>query len=117
MAICTDVVLKTFEPGHVFYINFLTNITIICDCWGMSMPALVPDIGVMASSDIVAIEKASLDAVKTENLIKDGLPQGLELGDKGHLFERIHGKDPFVQLEELKKLGLGSDEYFIEEVK
>lgn len=117
MAICTDTVLKTFKPGHVFYINFLNNITIICDCWGMSMPALVPDIGVMASNDIVAIERACLDAIKTENLIKDGLPQGLELGSEGHLFERIHGKNPFIQLAELEKKGLGTQEYFIEEVK
>ncbi len=117
MAICTDEVLKTFEPGHVYYINFLTNITIICDCWGMSTPALVPDIGVMASNDIVAIERACLDAIKTENLISDGLPQGMELGGKGHLFERIHGKDPFVQLEELEKRGLGTQEYVIDEVE
>ncbi len=117
MAICTDTVLKTFKPGHVFYINFLTNITIICDCWGMSMPSLVPDIGVMASSDIVAIERACLDAIKTEDLIKDGLPQGFELGDKGHLFERIHYKDPFVQLAELERFGLGTQDYTIEEVE
>lgn len=117
MAICTEAVLKTFKPGHVFYINFLTNMTIICDCWGMSMPALVPDVGVMASNDIVAIERASLDAIKTENVIKDGLPQGFELGTKGHLFERIHGKDPFIQLAELEKLSLGTQEYTIEEVE
>jgi hypothetical protein len=117
MAICTDEVLKTFEPGHVYYINFLTNITIICDCWGMSTPALVPDIGIMASSDIVAIETACLGAIKTENLISDGLPQGMELGGKGHLFERIHGKDPYIQLSELEKRGLGMQEYVIEEVE
>ncbi|MDN5276179.1 MAG: uncharacterized protein PWR01_144 [Clostridiales bacterium] len=116
MALCTDVVLKTFEPGHVFYINFLTNITILCDCWGLTTPSLVPDIGVFASQDIVAIERASLDAIKVEDLIPSGLPQGMELGTHGHLFERIHRKDPFVQLRELEKRGLGTQEYYIEEV-
>lgn len=116
MAICTDTVLKTFNPGNVFYINFLTNITALCDCWGMSNPAVVPDIGVMASYDIVAVERACIDSIKTENLISDGIPLGLELKSKGHLFERIHGKSPYIQLEELERLGLGSQEYKIEEI-
>jgi uncharacterized Fe-S center protein len=113
MALATKTVVDTFEPGHVFYINFLTNITVVCDCWGMSTPSLVPDIGVMASSDLVAVERACLDAVKVENLIMDGIPQGLPLGETGHLFERIHGKNPFVQLDQLEKLGLGTQEYEI----
>lgn len=117
MAICTDEVLKTFEPGHVFYINFLTNITALCDCWGLTTPALVPDIGIMASADIVSIERACIDAIKVENLISDGIPTGFELGNEGHLFQRLHGKDPFIQLEQLEKRGLGTQEYTIEEVE
>lgn len=116
MAICTDEVLKTFKPGHVFYINFLTNITALCDCWGLSTPALVPDIGIMASQDIVAIERACLDAIKVENLLEAGVPQGMKLGETGHLFQRLHGKNPFVQLRELEKRNLGTQEYKIEEV-
>lgn len=116
MAICTDTVLQTFKPGHVFYINFLINITALCDCWGLSTPSLVPDIGVMASQDIVAIEKACLDAIKMENLLPSGLPKGYVLGDSGHLFERLHGKNPFVQLKELEKRGLGTMEYKITEI-
>jgi uncharacterized Fe-S center protein len=116
MAICTDTVLRTFQPGHVFYINFLTNITVLCDCWGFTTPSMVPDIGVMAATDIVAIERASLDAIKVEDLIPEGLPQGMELGEKGHLFERIHGKDPYIQLAELEKRGLGTQDYVLEEI-
>lgn len=116
MAICTEEVLKSFKPGHVFYINFLLSITALCDCWGLTTPSLVPDIGVMASQDIVAIEKACLDAIKLENLIPSGLPKGHVLGDHGHLFERLHGKNPFVQLNELEKRGLGSMEYKIKEI-
>lgn len=117
MAVCTKTVLETFAPGSVFYINFLTNITAICDCWGISTPPLVPDIGVMAGTDIVAIERASLDAIKTENLIPSGAQQGVALGETGHLFERIHGKNPYIQLDELVKVGLGTQEYVIDEVK
>lgn len=116
MAVCTEEVLKIFKPDHVFYINFLMNITALCDCWGLTTPALVPDIGVMASQDIVAIERACLDAIKAEDLIPAGVPQGLELGAHGHLFERLHGKNPFVQLMELEKRNLGTQNYKIEEV-
>jgi hypothetical protein len=117
MALCTEEVLKTFEPGRVFYINFLTNITALCDCWGFTLPSLVPDIGIMGSTDIVAIERACIDAIKVEDLIPAGVPQGIELGTDGHLFERLHGKNPFVQLRELEKRGLGTQEYEIEEVR
>lgn len=117
MALCTKTVLDTFAPGSVFYINFLTNITAVCDCWGISTPAVVPDIGVMASSDIVAVERASLDAIKAENLLSSGVPQGVPLGETGHLFERIHGKNPYIQLGELERIGLGTQAYEIEEVR
>lgn len=117
MAICTNEVLKVFNPSNVFYINFLVNITILCDCWGFTTPPLVPDIGIMYSKDIVAIEKASLDAIKTENLILSGVPKGHELGNKGHLFERLHYKNPFIQVNELEKQGLGSQQYETEEIR
>jgi len=116
MAICTKEVLKGFSPDSVFYINFLTQITAICDCWGLTTPSLVPDIGIMASTDIVAIERASLDAIKTEDLIPQGVPQGQELKKEGHLFERLHGKNPYIQLDELEKQGLGNQVYKLEEV-
>lgn len=117
MAICTEEVLKIFKPGHVFYINFLLSITAICDCWGFTTPSLVPDIGVMASKDIVAIEKACLDAIKFENLILSGIPEGHKLGNEGHLFERLHGRNPFIQLTELEKRGLGTLNYELIEIK
>ncbi|HBN82936.1 MAG TPA: 4Fe-4S ferredoxin [Clostridiales bacterium] len=116
MALCTAEVLKGFKPDHVFYINFLMDITALCDCWGMTTPSLVPDIGIMASKDIVAIERASLDAIKFEDLLISGVPYGMELGDHGHLFERLHGKNPFVQLDELEARGLGTQQYTIKEI-
>jgi uncharacterized Fe-S center protein len=117
MAICTKTVLDTFEPGNVYYINVLTAITAICDCWGLTTPSLVPDIGIMASDDIVAIERASLDAIKIEDLIPVGVPQGWELTGEGHLFRQLHGKDPYVQLDALEKVGLGSQNYELITVK
>ena len=116
MALCTEVVLKTFKPGSVLYINFLTNIAYICDCWGFSFPALVPDVGIMMSEDIVAIETASLRAIKTKNFIEGTLPKGRKLLQGKHLLEKIHRKDPFTQVNALERRGLGSKKYRLVEV-
>ena len=75
------------------------------------------DIGIMMSDDIVAVERASIDAIKVERLIPEGVPQGLKLTGEGHLFERLHGKNPYVQLEKLVEMGLGSQEYELQIVK
>ncbi len=117
MAICTKTVLDSFEPGNVYYINVLTAITALCDCWGMTTPSLVPDIGIMASDDIVAIERASIDAIKMEDLIPAGIPRNLELSGEGHLFEQLHGKNPYIQLDALEKVGLGTQEYELKKIK
>jgi len=117
MAISTNEILKTFDKGSVYYINILLNITMLCACWGFSTPSIVPDIGIMASDDIVAIEKASLDAIKVENLIPGSLLVGRELSEGNHLFEKIWGKDPYSQIYELEKIGLGNSDYIIEKVE
>ncbi|MBL8027665.1 MAG: DUF362 domain-containing protein [Fibrobacteres bacterium] len=118
MALVTAKFLKRFAPENLLFINILTNITIYCDCWNMSTASLVPDIGIVGGSDIVAVETASLDLVKTENLIKQGLPKGRDLLNiKGHLFEKIHGKDPYVMVKELQKCYGGSSSYEMKEVK
>lgn len=116
MAICTKAVLDTFEPGNTYFINFLTQITAVCDCWGMTTPSLVPDIGIMASDDIVAIETATLDAIKVEDLLLNGVPGGKRLEGEGHLFQLLHGKDPYIQIKELEKIGLGTMTYDIQEI-
>ncbi|MEG1516110.1 MAG: DUF362 domain-containing protein [Clostridia bacterium] len=117
MALCTKTVLDTFAPGNTYFINVLTQITALCDCWGMTTPSLVPDIGIMASDDIVAIERASVDAIKFEDLIPVGVPEGFDLGDHGHLFERLHGKNPYIQLDKLEEQGLGTQDYTLKPIK
>lgn len=104
-------VTGAFDPQDLFHINVLTQITIFCDCWGMTTPALVPDIGIMASRDIVAVDHASLDAIQTKNLIPGSLTPPYKLGKSGHLFERIHSKDPYAQVRAMKRLGMGSTAY------
>ncbi|MBN1808765.1 MAG: DUF362 domain-containing protein [Planctomycetes bacterium] len=117
MALATTKVLETFQDKNVLYINFLVDVTIFCDCWGMTTPAIVPDIGILAGRDIVAVEQASLDMIRMEDLIPGSLPEGTELGDTGHLFERIHRKDPYVVIDYLEELGNGTRDYVVTEVE
>jgi uncharacterized Fe-S center protein len=77
----------------------------------MTTPSLVPDIGLMSSWDLAAIEKASLDEIKYERLNSEGVPAGIVLGNEGHLFQRLHGKDPYAQIAFLGEYGLGGGDY------
>lgn len=118
MAHVNKACLDTFEPNRVLFINHNCTITPFCDCWGFTSPAIVPDVGIMASTDIVAVEQASIDAIKTENYIPDTLPHPLEIRDiPGHLLQKIHGKDPYLQCEEAEKLGLGTTRYELVEIE
>jgi uncharacterized Fe-S center protein len=113
LALCTKTVLDCFQPGSVFFMKLLINITAMCGCWGMTTPSPVPDIGLMSSWDLAAIESASLDEIKRERLNPEGVP----MGGKGRLLERLHGKDPYFQIKCLEEPGMGAKEYQFEMVK
>jgi hypothetical protein len=117
LALAAARVLDNFPAQNVLYINVLLNITLFCDCWSMTSPTVVPDIGIIAGRDIVAIEQASLDLVTVKDLIRKSLPPGWPLGAKGHLFERLHHKDPAVAVEHMEKLGRGTRQYRLTEVE
>ena len=116
LALVTKAVFDRIGKQNMLFLNVLMNITVFCDCWGMSTPSLVPDIGILASRDIAAIERASLDLIKTEDLLRNGLPEGRKLGKGKHLFEKIHGKDPYLITKLLEELELGSRDYTLETV-
>lgn len=118
LALVTAAFLKKFKSADLLFINVLTSITAYCDCWGMSTPALVPDVGILCSDDIVAVETASLDMIKADQVLPGSLPPGRRLLDTGgHLFERIHGKDPYVMVRYLEELYGGNRHYRLKEVK
>ncbi|MEI6210653.1 MAG: DUF362 domain-containing protein [bacterium] len=117
MALTTKTVLANFPAQNRIFINMLMNIAIFCDCWGMTTASLVPDVGILAGSDIVAVEQATLDLIRTENLIASALPANWQLGKTGHLFERVHGKDPHAVVEFLEELGMGKRQYTLREIE
>ena len=117
MALATRAVLNSFDPTRVLHINILTDITMLCDCWGLSTPSIVPDVGILAAHDIVAVEQATVDAIKTEDFIPGSLVANREFVKGRTLFEKIHGKDPLVQIRALERHGLGTRRYELADVK
>ncbi len=93
---------------RMYYFNFLINITPHCDCFTLSDNAIVEDIGVLASSDPVAIDKASFDLTKKARKTLNSDIQGEEGEPFGLLFEDV---DPLHQLVYGEKIGLGSLNY------
>ena len=85
---------------------------------GLSTPDLVPDIGILAGEDIAAVETATLDLIKTEDLLPKGLPKNRKLVDSGkHLFEKIHAKDPYLMVQCLEKIYPCTAKYNLIEIK
>ncbi len=112
LALASKAVLDTFDPERVFHINVALNITAICDCWGLSLASIRPDVGVLASKDPVAVDMATIDALDCEDIFPGSLPAEVTLSDgEGHLLERIWGKDPYFQVREAARLGAGSEKY------
>lgn len=98
-----------------FHINFLMDISPNCDCWGNNDVPVVPNIGIAASFDPVALDKACIDMVNAAPVMKGSI-----LDDKGH----CHNHEPFNKFEKIypgvrwesclkhgEELGMGTQDY------
>ena len=104
MADSAGSVIDYFE-GRVAYINVMANMSVDCDCCAKAEDPCMGDIGVLASLDPVAIDKACLDLVYASD-------------DKGkaHLIKRIESRNGILTTNSAAELGLGSLEYELIEV-
>ncbi len=86
---------------HIAYINVLRNMSVSCDCEGTAaMPVVTPNIGIVASLDILAADQASVDMV-----------YALKEEEHHDLVERIETRHGLRQLTYMKELGMGNDRY------
>lgn len=105
-----------------FHISFIMNVSPECDCWFCNDAAVVPDLGMAASFDPVALDQACADLV-----IKAPVLQTPNRLTDSHSHDEIEGHDKFhlmhpdtnwqAGLEHAEKIGLGSREYELVEVK
>lgn len=99
------------KQGKQLYVNFITQVSPSCDCYGHSDAAIVPDIGILASTDPVALDQACADLVnQAQGLPHTALTAGHEPG--GDKFRGVHPQiDWEITLKHAEKIGLGSREY------
>ncbi|MEW5722007.1 MAG: DUF362 domain-containing protein [Thermodesulfobacteriota bacterium] len=102
------------KEGKAYFVNFLTQITPVCDCAPFTDAAIVRDVGILASTDPVALDQASADLVNQQSGL-DGsrLTTGFEPGqDKARaVYPNI---DWSVQFAYAQELGLGVRDYELE---
>ena len=97
------------KEEKVVYLSFVKNVSPDCDCWHFSDASVVPDIGVLASADPVAIDQAAYDLVVQAPGI--GGTRGEGLGEGIDTFKEITGIDGTVAMAHAEEMGLGTREY------
>ena len=86
--------------GQIAYINVMKNMSVDCDCCAVAEDPCMKDIGILASLDPVAIDKACVDLV-----INSDDP------GKSHLLERINSRNGMLTIKEAHRLNVGNIEY------
>jgi hypothetical protein len=104
------------KGGKVGYMNFLIRITPDCDCFPFSDAPIVPDIGILASTDPVAIDAASFDLVNRQTGFSDSLLTGNH-GKGEDKFSGVHvHTDGFRQVQYAEEIGMGNAGYNLIEI-
>lgn len=86
---------------NIVYIDVLRNMSVSCDCEGVGAePVVTPNIGIVASTDILAADQAAVDLV-----------YALKEEDHHDLVERMESRHGLRQLTYMKEMGMGNDRY------
>lgn len=90
-----------YFKDKITFVNVLRNMSVSCDCEGVeAAPVVTPNIGIVASLDILAVDQASVDLV-----------YALKKEDNHDLVERIETRHGLRQLSYMKEMGMGNDKY------
>lgn len=88
---------------HIVYINIMRNMSVSCDCEGCAAaPVVTPNVGILASTDILALDQACVDIVFS-----------MQEHEHHDLVERMTSRHGLRQLTYMKELGMGNDRYTI----
>lgn len=99
MADAAEAVVRHFN-GNMVFINVMKNMSVDCDCCSVAEDPCMADIGILASLDPIAVDRACLDLVYASD-------------DPGrdHLLERIESRNGAHTVDAATELGFGSKEY------
>lgn len=94
-----------------FHISLIIDVSPNCDCRAENDAAIVPNVGMFASFDPVALDMACVDAVNTQPILRGSAADIGDFHDQDH-FHCIHPDTDWMScLEHAEKLGLGTREY------
>ena len=99
MADAASTIVNHFK-GQILFINVMANISVDCDCCAVAEDPCMKDIGILASTDPVALDQACIDLVN-----KSDDP------GKEHFLERVNSRHGTYTIECAEKLGVGSTKY------
>lgn len=99
------------KKGKALFLNFVRNVTPLCDCAGLSGDPIVRDIGIVASEDPVAIDQASVHLVNEEEGIRSSKLRGAWKPGEDKFRALYPNVDWTIQLDYGVQIGLGSREY------
>lgn len=105
MADAASSVVNYFQ-GNMAFVNVMKNMSVDCDCCAVAEDPCMRDIGILASLDPVAVDRACLDLVYASD-------------DPGrdHLLERIESRHGALTIDAAAELGIGSKEYELVEIQ
>lgn len=108
--------LAAVKGKPALYINIVKNVTPDCDCWSYNDVPIAPDIGIFASSDPVALDRACLDAVNQAPVIENSRIGGKCRAGEDKFIALTPGLDWKPGLKYAEELGLGSQQYGLHKV-
>ena len=114
--------LAVMKDKPSFHISFIMNVSPNCDCWNHNDAAIIPDLGIAASFDPVALDCACADLVKAAPVLQNNAITDIDSkSGKDHSHDRHAGEDKFhivhpdtkweAGVEHGEKIGLGNREY------
>ncbi|HDM09101.1 MAG TPA: DUF362 domain-containing protein [Desulfobacteraceae bacterium] len=110
-------VMMTKEEGKCFFLNYAIDITPCCDCYGWADTPIVNGLGVFASYDPVAVDKACMDIMnEAPGLLNSEAEEFGALEPGAKKLNIIKGKDVEPQIYGGVENGMGTTEYELEKV-
>ena len=98
--------VHNYFKDNIVYINVMKNMSVDCDCCAVEEDPCMKDIGILISTDPIAIDQACLDLVYASD----------DPG-KEHLIERIESRNGVHTIEAAEALGYGSRDYELIEIE
>ena len=87
--------------NNICFVNVMRNMSVSCDCEGLAAaPVVTPNVGIVASTDILAVDQACVDLV-----------YAMKEQYRHALVERIESRHGLRQLSYMKELHMGNDKY------